>query len=501
MKGRKLNKAWAYLTLVTMCVSNMSIMASEDLGGLVNTTVKTVATMNASTTKNVIRNLLPAPDDLVVESGYTTFNNPGAATDGEKTDRAGDLTELSSDFDTQYNRGKSRYIQYDFGKSYDIQQINVYKNLYGNGVTTRHKDVKIEISNDPEFRTSTVVYEVGEYNEPQDGLTIELDEVVNAQYIRLHSKGNYWVNSNGANGWSANNRYAEIEVLARVDDTENLTSTFKNVAFESAVLHEDLVDAVHMTDGKYNGNVAKHKEIGAQAIQLDLKKVHNVEKVAVMLKRGESYTDLKVYASATPEYTESDLVVNEATYTQGEDKVDLAFDAKTARYITLYVNPGEDQYLEIEEFAAYAQQSFEKIYEQRDIAVGKIPGNSGKGILNPENFSDGNVSTFATLESHGRQHIQYGFKNRYQIAEVSMVLEPGVTYNNLYVSTSTSSTGSFTTVQTIPSYTQVGDELLVITLDQPVTASQVRIGMEKNTGEGGYAKLGQVKCIANLETE
>lgn len=209
-KRRKNNKYLSFLLAVLLCAGNLlPVTAKADV---------------VTEDKNILEGLTPT-------SNVGEIVNPQAATDGVKegSDQDSNNTkiiagdEIGGD-DNGYSEWNQVYLQYDFGQSYSIKEVSIFRNTYGNAIST-FKDVKVEISASEDFTDSQVLYETADYEETVDkkgmAQVIPLDEEIEAQYIRIWGKGHYIQNTNSTwKGYSNGVLFNEIEVIASVDKTD-----------------------------------------------------------------------------------------------------------------------------------------------------------------------------------------------------------------------------------------------------------------------------------------
>lgn len=129
---------------------------------------------------NVLHNKIPTSNMVI--------GGASLATDGDYSDSNAFL-EIGSGL---------AYIQYDFGVSYDIHDIKIWRYFADK---RKYKDLIVQLSNDPSFHNATTVYNndadhsanlgVGmdaEYTESSMGKTITFNPV-HARYLRIYSNG------------------------------------------------------------------------------------------------------------------------------------------------------------------------------------------------------------------------------------------------------------------------------------------------------------------------
>ncbi|QJD87768.1 S-layer homology domain-containing protein [Cohnella herbarum] len=175
----------------------------------------------------------PIPSPIVpnnVAAGKSISSNISVTDAVYATDGTSNDTDLLADVGAGLN-----YIQIDFGRSYDINAVNLW-HYYGDART--YQDVIVQLSNDPNFaaiETTTVfnndsdgsaalgVGSDAEYAESSAGKEIKFN-AINARYIRMYSNGS--TKTNGA--VTPYNHYVEVQVFAETPAYRTNNVTFLN---------------------------------------------------------------------------------------------------------------------------------------------------------------------------------------------------------------------------------------------------------------------------------
>lgn len=144
------------------------------------------------------------------------------------------------------------------------------------------------------------------------------------------------------------------------------------------------------------------------------------------------------------------------------------------------------RFAEIEVFANIPKSEVpeEPELETKNIALGKTPYVYGLSPTNLEAISDGNVDdNFAVHNSPGNRWLQFDYKNTYNIHKIKFKLEEGVTYKSVKVDISgTGPTSGFTEVYHETDITQ-DENMVEISLDEPIIGSHVRFTVNADTKE------------------
>ena len=143
----------------------------------------------------------------VSTGGFAIVGSPELVTDGVKKAEDGNFLQLGP--------GK-QYVQIDLGETHEIYGIALWHYHLEPRI---YKDVIIQVSDDPEFKDATTVYnndqdnslgiEKGddkEYVENRYDLLVRIPKGANGQYVRCYSNGSYSGDMN---------HYIEVEVFGR----------------------------------------------------------------------------------------------------------------------------------------------------------------------------------------------------------------------------------------------------------------------------------------------
>lgn len=325
---------------------------------------------------NIMQGLIPTTNSThkIVVGGPTVpqvvIQNPDSATDGVKSGSIDDSNNTkiiagqeTGAADNGYSGWDWVYLQYDFGKEREVKQVNLYRNTYDTAVST-FKDVKVELSSTDDFKYSTVIYAKGDYEETADNKgkpqSIELDNPVTAQYIRIWQKGHYIQNTNSAwKGYSNGVLFNEIEVIASIPASEVPTpppsEEAKNIALGKIPYVQGLtptnIEAI--TDGKTDDNYAVHNSNGERWLQFEYKNSYSMKEIKFKLEEG-TYKSVNVSVSSSPTST-GESVFSKNNWTQGADMnvIDLG-EGKMGKYVRFTVNKDDNssaKYSEVEIWA------------------------------------------------------------------------------------------------------------------------------------------------------
>jgi hypothetical protein len=278
----------------------------------------------------------------LVPSYSGTLKNGGLTTDGSKSTYSDGAAGL-------------QWIQYNLGAAKDINEINLWHYA---GRT--YKDVIVQVSNDPEFKTYTSVFnndannsagfgagKDAEYLETSAGKKITFS-TVNAQYVRLYSNGS------NVNGY---NHYSEVEICNNHAAGKPVTAT--SPAFSGMN---------YLNDGDKNvDRYANGLAPGLQWVQIDLGDTKSVSEISLWHYFGGSrqYHDVLVQLSDDPTFKTYTTVYNNDTnnsagFGAGKDTEyvetslgkNIKFSAVNARYVRFYSNGsninGYNHYVEAE---------------------------------------------------------------------------------------------------------------------------------------------------------
>ena len=143
----------------------------------------------------------------VETGGFAIVGSPELVTDGVKKAEDGNFLQLGPE---------KQWIQIDLGKSHEIYGIALWHYHLEPRI---YKDVVVQVSDDPEFKDPTTVYnndqdnslglgagDDNEYVENHYDLLIRIPKGVTGQYVRCYSSGSYS---------DPMNHYIEVEVYGR----------------------------------------------------------------------------------------------------------------------------------------------------------------------------------------------------------------------------------------------------------------------------------------------
>ncbi len=288
---------------------------------------------------NVLLGLTPKSNSKVHYKHFTEPNSnvhrDGLATDAEKTNSNNE--EFNTEISAGTENGKPAenngfdswdpvYLQYDFGKEREVNQINIYRNTYDNAVST-FKDVKVELSLSEDFSDSRVVFgteDVVETRENKGKPQVIRFDPTKARYIRIWQKGHYIQNTNSEwKGYSSKVRFNEIEVIGKIPKSEvpdaPTEGELRNIAKGKLPYVWGLAptDIEKITDGEANDHYAIHNTPGKNWLQFEYRNIYNIKNIKLKLERGR-YSEIKVSVSNSPE-TEGSTVFHEWDYDQGDD--------------------------------------------------------------------------------------------------------------------------------------------------------------------------------------
>ena len=273
---------------------------------------------------NILSGLRPTTNSKhMIISGDSTVPqvailHPDSATDGDNSSSNDDnlntkviVGEEIGGPDNGYSKWEPTFLQYDFKKIRDVEQIKIYRNTYDNAVST-YKDVKVELSTSPSFEKdkTTVIFKNQDIVESKESKgnpqIINLDRPINAQYIRIWGRGHYIQNINSTwKGYSNGNLYNEIEVMARVPKSELPSNPHdkKSINLSNGKLPYvyglDPTNIEAITDGKVDNNYAVHNSLGENWLQFEYKNTYKFDTIKFKLEPGK-YRTVKVAISNSP---------------------------------------------------------------------------------------------------------------------------------------------------------------------------------------------------------
>ena len=325
---------------------------------------------------NIMVGLQPSSNTphQIIEGGSTVpqvqIKNPEAATDGIKSTTPDDSENtkiIAGDeiggSDNGFSGWDHVYLQYDFGKLRDVNEIHLYRNYYP-GAFSSFKDVKVELSATEDFSDSVTVYGTADYNEsfetrgqPQ---IITLPESISAQYIRIWQRGHFIENyPPGWKGYSNGIQFNEIEVIARIPKSEVPApppeEEPQNIALNKLPYVRGLtptnIEAI--TDGNVDDNYAVHNSIGERWLQFEYKNSYQMKEIKFKLEEG-TYQSVKVSVSSSPT-SAGQTIFQQNNWTQGSDMQTITLDTpvtgKCVRFTVNKDNNSPTKYSEVEIWA------------------------------------------------------------------------------------------------------------------------------------------------------
>jgi uncharacterized protein YjdB len=350
----------------------------------------------------------------------TGFTNLALANDGS----------TSTDFYANGTAAGLQWVQVDLGASFEVNHFNLW-HYYGGSRT--YKDVIVQLSDDPEFKTYTTVFNNdtnnsagkgtgtdSEYVETSAGLSVDFT-ATKARYARFYSNGS------SINGY---NHYVEIEIskeIPKINYSQGKTVTtsgaFGNVAYAT--------DKSVNTDQYANG-----AGTGLQWIQVDLGAEQDINEVNLWHYFGSArtYKDVIVQISSDPEFKTYTSVFNndtnnsagfgagkDAEYAETAAGKCITFNTVKGRYVRFYSNGsninGYNHYVEVEVC--------------KNLSTWKAPKTSGL-FIDSDFTTDGNRNTYSDGAA-GLQWIQYDLLEAKLINEINLWHFAGRTYKDVIV--------------------------------------------------------------------
>lgn len=312
----------------------------------------------------------------LVPTSNAEMANPSFATDNDCKSSDSDYGAYTSFWvgeeneslsNNGYENWQDSYLEYDFGKLRDVKQVAIYRNTYS-GAHSTFKNVKVELSETPDFKNPTVIFDTQDVKETNRGeaQVIALPAPVKAQYIRIWQKGHYVENDIGFwKGMSSACRFTEIRVIAPVEPSEvpvepatPPVANTRNIALGKRPYVQGLyptnIEAI--TDGKVDDNLAVHNSLGERFLQFEFKNRYNIKQIKFKLEEGR-YQSVKVSVSTSPK-SAGTTVWSKTGWTQGPDMVTVdlpSIKGNNKQYVRFTVNRADDQpakYSEIEIWAS-----------------------------------------------------------------------------------------------------------------------------------------------------
>lgn len=340
-----------------------AVMADEQL---VNVALGKVPTTNAT-------ELFATADPTIPR---TNISGPSSATDGNTQftpngngeDR--DITKVLAGKESgnpSDNNGfgtwNDVYLQYDLGEVRDVSRVKLYHNGY-QAATSTFKNVKVEVSETPDFAYATTIGNAGDYRETRETQfapqTLEASQPVQARYVRIWQKGHYIENLSSAwKGYSNGIGFREIEVyaVAKPGETPAPGDEPRNIALGHMPFVRGLTptNLSAIADGKIDSNYAVHNSLGNRMLQFEYRNTYEVRKVLLALEPG-TYKSIDVSIPASPQSNVGTSIYSRrnVTVTAGDPiNIELS-NPRQARTIRFTINRADDQptkYSEVEIWA------------------------------------------------------------------------------------------------------------------------------------------------------
>jgi len=315
----------------------------------------------------------------------------------------------------QYANGAGtglQWLQVDLGAEQDINQVNLW-HYFGSART--YKDVIVQISNDPEFKTYTSVYnndannsagfgagKDAEYAETAAGKCITFS-TVKGRYVRFYSNGS------SINGY---NHYVEVEVC-------NNLAAGKMITGSGVFQDKDVIN-----DGYKDTNAYSNGASGLQWIQVNLGAAQDINEINLWHYAGRTYKDVIVQVSNDPEFKTYTTVFNNdannsagfgagtaAEYLETSAGKKITFNTVNAQYVRFYSNGsnvnGYNHYVEVEIC--------------NNLAAGKI-ATASSAFTNTNYIADGdkNVDKYANGLAPGLQWVQIDLGDTKSVSEIDL---------------------------------------------------------------------------------
>lgn len=264
---------------------------------------------------------------------------------------------------TSYSDKKDVYLQYDFGKAYPITKVKIYRNMLGNSLLAKFKDVKVELSQTEDFANSTVIFEKSDVIEDISGAeqAITLDAPVDARYIRVWQAGYEYV-SDGTTVYNPKNEYNEIEVISTVDEGSITPPIAEdksvNIALNKIPYFYGLepTNPEYITDGKVDENYAVHNSIGKRWLAFDFKNTYKINRISFKLEPGTYKSiDIRIANSGSNNIYSGKSVFSATNYVQDDDmkviKLDTPVNGASVKFIVSKSDNEPAKYSEVEIWA------------------------------------------------------------------------------------------------------------------------------------------------------
>jgi uncharacterized protein YjdB len=315
----------------------------------------------------------------------------------------------------QYANGAGtglQWIQVDLGAEQDINEVNLW-HYFGSART--YKDVIVQISNDPEFKTYTSVFnndannsagfgagKDAEYSETAAGKCINFS-TTKGRYVRFYSNGS------SINGY---NHYVEVEVC-------NNLAAGKMITGSGVFQDKDVIN-----DGNKDTNAYSNGASGLQWIQVNLGAAQDINEINLWHYAGRTYKDVIVQVSNDPEFKTYTTVFNNdannsagfgagtaAEYLETSAGKKITFNTLNAQYVRFYSNGsnvnGYNHYVEVEIC--------------NNLAAGKI-ATASSAFTNTNYIADGdkNVDRYANGLAPGLQWVQIDLGDTKSVSEIDL---------------------------------------------------------------------------------
>lgn len=312
-------RVWRKAAVIALCtVMLVPLVSTSSLAGIENA-LYGIASASPSTTNLALG---------AATSSSVPFQNASKATDNEVSfidnePTTGAWYKLSDSDNASVN--KAVYFDLDLGQEQELSSIKIFRMVYDVYSHTQYNDVIVQLSSDPDFQTYQTIFNndtdnssganaglpIGQssYNEPfyqtKEGQLIELTTPTSARYIRMWSRGNYWINKVNPNnrGFNGISSYVEVQAFGHADAQP--VTELVNVALGKSASSmnngqgQDLYTRLPLiTDGVKSpvsdrSITTEYKEVGmdgatglnnghkASWVQVDLEKPYPIEKIHI----------------------------------------------------------------------------------------------------------------------------------------------------------------------------------------------------------------------------
>lgn len=531
-----------------LAVNDTIVTVSYTYGGITKEAVQAITVKEESVDPdaplkeiNILKGITPTSNVEITRPDCATDGLIGGSDDDSNNTEIQAGTETGGD-DNGYSNWDQVYLQYDFGKAYDVKSVKIYRNTFANAICD-YMDVKVELSNDEDFEDPTTIFATATVKDTVDtkgdAQVITLDEKVNARYLRVYGKGQYIQNTNSSwKGYSNAVRFNEIQAFADVPEKMVVTNIMLGLEPSSNSEHMIAGDSFTVptvqiknpeaaTDGIVGGSdddanntkIIAGEETGGSDngqsgwdnvyLQYDFGKERKITEVKLYrntyANAVSKFYETKVELSEDAEFTNPTVIYGPTDYeetvdTKGEPIVITLDEAVKAKYIRVW---GKGHYIqntnsnwkgnsngvlfnEIQAFAKVPESELPSAPEDEavNIAANKVPYVYGVVPENIEAITDGNVDdNYASIGSNSgaERWLQFEYRNQYAFKTINFKLEEG-TYDSVKVSVSSSATGGGNVVFSENNFTQ-GEDMTSITLDSNNIGKYVRFTVKKSGSE------------------